>query len=264
MTDREAQIREMAKKTIVLRLPEMDSVAVRRDETYFVDDEGALLMDVYTPAAADGPPPPVVVIAIGYPDPQGLFRRFGWHVSWARLLAASGVAAVIYGNRRPAADLPAVLKHVRDRAGTLGLDAGRIGLLACSGHGPVALSTLMQDSKLACATFLYAFTMDLNGSDHVANAARQYGCIDACAGKTAADLPAGMPLLFARAGRDQFAGLNDAMDGVIAAGLARNLPVSMVNHPGGVHAFDLEEDSEASRGIIRQVLWFLRQHLEVR
>jgi len=151
MTDREAQIREMAKKTIVLRLPEMDSVAVRRDEAYFVDDEGVLLMDVYTPAAANGAAPPVVVIAIGYPDPQGLFRRFGWHVSWARLLAASGVAAVIYGNRRPAADLPAVLKHVRDRAGTFGLDAGRIGLLACSGHGPVALSTLMQDSKLACA-----------------------------------------------------------------------------------------------------------------
>jgi hypothetical protein len=122
----------------------------------------------------------------------------------------------------------------------------------------------MQDSKLACAAFLFAFTMDLNGSDHVANAARQYGCLDACAGKSAADLPADIPLLFARAGRDQFAGLNDAMDGVIAAGLARNLPVSMVNHPGGVHAFDLEEDSEASRGIIQQVLSFLRQHLEVR
>jgi hypothetical protein len=263
MSDREAQFRELAKKTIVLRLPEMDSVSVRRDETYLVDDEGALLLDVYTPAA-EGTPPPVVVIAIGYPDPQGLFRRFGWHVSWARLLAASGLAAVIYGNRRPAADVHAVLKHVRDRADTLGLDAGRIGLLASSGHGPVALSALMQDSKLACAAFLFAFTMDLNGSDHVANAARQYGCLDACAGKSAADLPADIPLLFARAGRDQFAGLNDAMDGVIAAGLARNLPVSMVNHPGGVHAFDLEEDSEASRGIIQQVLSFLRQHLEVR
>jgi hypothetical protein len=264
MSDREAQFRELAKKTIVLRLPETDSVSVRRDETYLVDDDGALLMDVYTPAAADGTPPPVVAIVIGYPDPQGLFRRFGWHVSWAQLLAASGVAAVIYGNRRPATDVHAVLKYVRDHAGSLGVDAGRIGLLACSGHGPVALSALMQDSKLACAAFLYAFTMDLNGSDHVANAAKQYGCVDACAGKSAADLPANMPLLFARAGRDQFAGLNDAMDGVIAAGLARNLPVSMVNHPGGVHAFDLEEDSEASRGIIRQVSLFLRLHLGVR
>jgi acetyl esterase/lipase len=221
-------------------------------------------MDVYTPAAADGTPPPVVAIVIGYPDPQGLFRRFGWHVSWARLLAASGVAAVIYGNRRPATDVHGVLKYVRDHAGSLGVDAGRIGLLACSGHGPVALSALMQDSKLACAAFLYAFTMDLNGSDHVANAAKQYGCVDACAGKSAADLPASMPLLFARAGRDQFAGLNDAMDGVTAAGLARNLPISMVNHPGGVHAFDLEEDSEAARGIIRQVSSFLRLHLGVR
>lgn len=264
MTDREAQFRELAKKTIVLRLPEMDSVSVRRDETYLVDDDGALLMDVYTPAAADGTPPPVVAIVIGYPDPQGLFRRFGWHVSWARLLAASGVAAVIYGNRRPATDVHAVLKYVLDHGRSLGVDAGRIGLLACSGHGPVALSALMQDSKLACAAFLYAFTMDLNGSDHVANAAKQYGCVDACAGKSAADLPASMPLLFARAGRDQFAGLNDAMDGVIAAGLARNLPVSMVNHPGGVHAFDLEEDSEASRGIIRQVSSFFRLHLGVR
>jgi hypothetical protein len=264
MTDREAQFRELAKKTIVLRLPEMDSVSVRRDEAYLVDDEGALLMDVYTPAATDGTPSPLVAIVIGYPDPQGLFRRFGWHVSWARLLAASGVAAVIYGNRRPATDVHAVLKYVRDHAGSLGVDAGRIGLLACSGHGPVALNALMQDSKLACAAFLYAFTMDLNGSDHVANAAKQYGCVDACAGKSAADLPASMPLLFARAGRDQFAGLNDAMDGVIAAGLARNLPVSLVNHPGGVHAFDLEEDSAASRGIIRQVSSFLRLHLGVR
>jgi hypothetical protein len=264
MTDREAQIKEMAKKTIVLRLPEMDAVTVHRDETYLADDEGPLLMDVYTPANANSTPPPVVVIAIGYPDPQGLFRRFGWHVSWARLLAASGVAAVIYGNRRPAADVHAVLKYVRDHAGTLGLDAGRIGLLACSGHGPVALSVLMQDPAVLCAAFLYAFTMDLDGAGDVANAAREYGCIDACAGKSAADLPAGMPLLFARAGRDQFAGLNDAMDALMTAGLARNLPVSMVNHPHGVHGFDLEEDSEASRGIIRQVLSFLRLHLEVR
>jgi hypothetical protein len=263
MSDREAQFRELAKKTIVFHVPGTDAVTVRRDATYLVDDDGALLMDVYTPAVTDGTRPPVVVIVIGYPDPQGLFRRFGWHVSWARLLAASGVAAVIYGNRRPAADVFSVLKHVRDHADTLGVDAGRTGLLACSGHGPVALSALVQDSKLVCAAFLYAFTMDLNGSEHVANAARLYGCVDACAGKSAADLPSDTPLLFVRAGRDQFAGLNDAMDAVVAAGLARNLPVSIVNHPIGVHAFDLEEDSEVSRGIIRQVLSFLRLHLGV-
>ena len=77
-------------------------------------------------------------------------------------------------------------------------------------------------------------------------------------------MPAGTPLLFVRAGRDQFAGLNDAMDRLAATALARNLPVSIVNHPAGVHGFDLEEHREVSRGIIRQVLAFLRLHLEVR
>jgi hypothetical protein len=264
MSDREAQFRELAKKTIVLRVPGTDTVTVRRDETYRADGEGPLLMDVYTPADASGAPPPVVVIVIGYPDPQGMFRRFGWHTSWARLLAASGIAAVIYRNRRPAEDIHAVLKHLREQAGALGLDAGRMGLLSCSGHGPVALNAILLDSKLACAAFLYTFTMDLDGSDFVANAAKQYGCIDACAGKSAADLPSGVPLLFARAGRDQFAGLNDAMDRLVAASLARNLPVSLVNHHNGVHAFDIEEDSEVSRAVIRQTLSFLRQHLEVR
>ena len=263
MSDREAQFREMAKKRIVLRVPGMDAVSVRRDETYLADEEGALLMDVYTPAAASGPSP-VVVIVLGFPDPQGIFRRVGWHVSWAQLLATSGIAAVIYGNRRPAADVHAVLKHIREQAGSLGLDASRIGLLACSGHGPVALRATMQDPKLSCGAFLYTLTMDLDGSHCVANAAKEYGCVDACAGRSAADLPAGTPLLFVRAGRDQFAGLNDGMDRLVTAAIARNLPVSIVNHPAGVHAFDLEEDSEVSRGIIRQVVAFLRLYLEVR
>jgi hypothetical protein len=264
MTDREAQFRELAKKTIVFRVPGMDTVAVRRDETYSVTEDGALQLDVYAPAARTGSAPPVVVITLGYPDPQGLFRRFGWHVSWAQLLAASGVAAVIYANRQPAADIHGVLRHIRDHAGTLGVDGSRIGLLACSGHGPVALSALTADGTLKCAALLYTFTMDLDGAGHVANAAKQFFFADACAGKSMADLPAGVPLLFARAGRDQFPGLNDALDRLVAAGLARNLPVSLVNHPEGVHAFDLEEDSELSRGIIRQVLVFLCLHLGVR
>jgi hypothetical protein len=122
----------------------------------------------------------------------------------------------------------------------------------------------MQDAGIECAALISAFTMDLDGSTHVANASTQYGCVDACKGTTIENLPAGVPLLFVRAGRDQFAGLNDAIDRVVAAGLGRNLPMSIVNHHTGVHAFDLEEDSEVVRGIIRQVLAFLRLHLEVR
>jgi acetyl esterase/lipase len=60
---------------------------------------------------------------------------------------------------------------------------------------------------------------------------------------------------------DQFVGLNDALDRFAAKALAANLPVTIVNHPSGPHAFDIFDDSDASREIIRQMLAFMRFHL---
>jgi hypothetical protein len=264
MSDREAQFREMAKKTIVYRVPGMDEVEVRRDIPYSSTDEGSLMLDVYLPSTSKGKRPPVVVIAIGYPDPRGLFRQVGWHVTWARLLAVSGVAAVIYGNRQPAADVHAVLGYLRNHGDEIGIDARRIGVLTCSAHGAVALSALIRDPKLACAALVCPFTMDLEGATHVADASAQFMFVNACAGKSAADLPADVPVLFVRAGRDQFGGINQALDRLVSTGVTRNLPLTLVNHHTGIHAFDVEEDSEVVRGIIRQVLAFLCLHLEVR
>jgi hypothetical protein len=44
--------------------------------------------------------------------------------------------------------------------------------------------------------------------------------------------------------------------------LTRNLPVTVVNHADGPHAFDLLHDSEATREIIRQMLRFMQFHLQ--
>jgi hypothetical protein len=41
-----------------------------------------------------------------------------------------------------------------------------------------------------------------------------------------------------------------------------NLPLTFVNHPSGPHAFDLFDDSETSREIVRRALSFLRFHLQ--
>src|SRR3954471_13422767 len=77
MTDREAQIREMAKKLVVYRLDGMDDVTVRRDLPYKDALEGALVFDLYEAShTSPGVRPPVVVIVMGYPDPTGL--QFGF------------------------------------------------------------------------------------------------------------------------------------------------------------------------------------------
>ena len=73
-----------------------------------------------------------------------------------------------------------------------------------------------------------------------------------------------MPLLVARAGADATPGVNASIDRFIRYGESRALDVEIVEHPTGPHAFDVMEDSDTSRGIIRRVVNFLRDRLLAR
>jgi len=261
-TDREAKLREIAKKKVVYTLPGMDALEVRRDARYRSTAGNDLAFDIYYPETPAGARVPVVVISLGYPDPEAGVRVFGPFTSWARLLAASGMAAVLYGSVAPEQDVHAMLGHLRDNAADLGLDSKRIGIVAMSGSVAVALATLMRDPTLRCAALLEGYTMDLDGATAVADMGRQYGFVDACAGQTVDDLPDDVPMLFVRAGQDHSPGLNEALDKVLARALARNLPLTLVNHATGAHGFECDEDNELSRGIVRQVLAFLESHLK--
>jgi hypothetical protein len=260
--EREAKIRELAVKKVVYHLPDMERCPVRRDEAYRSTNDGPLMMDIYSPQSRkNGERVPLVVIALGYPDPKGFYRQMGWAVCWAQLIASSGMAAVIYGTRDPADDIHAVLRYIRQLASKLGIDEHQIGFLAASANVVVALSALMQDHAISCAALLCGFTMDFDGSTVVAEAAKEYGFVNACAGKSVDDLQANVPLFIVRAGREHFPGLNEAMDRFVAKALARNLPVTLVNHQTGTHAFYLDDDSDASREIIRQTLFFFQRNL---
>jgi hypothetical protein len=261
-TDREAMLQEIARKNVVYQLPGMAAIEVRRGLAYRATSGTALMMDVYYPPLSPRQPaPPAVLLPMAYPDPTARVRDYGPLTSWARLIAASGLAAVVYGSEAPADDLHALLRQLRSDADALGIDADRFGLLATSGNVTVALSALMRDRSLKCAALLYGYTMDLDGSTAVADMSRQAGFVNACAGRSVDDLPDTIPVLFIRAGRDQFPGINQALDKVVTQAVARNLPVTLINHAGGAHGFDLDESSATSRGIIAQVLAFLRLHL---
>lgn len=260
-TERDAMLREIAKKQVRYRLAGMDALPVRRNLMYLSTSGSDLPMDVYYPSSQPGRAP-VVLVALAYPDPEGRLRTYGPVTSWARLVAASGMAAVLYGGEAPEEDVHAALQHVRANADALGLDADRVGLFAASGNVTVGLSALMRDRRLACAALLYGYTMDPVGSTAVADMGRQAGFVNACAGRSVDDLPEDVPMLFVRAGHDRFPGLNDALDALIVKALVHNLPIWLINHATGGHGFDLEEDTAASRGIIQQVLAFLRLHLD--
>ncbi len=227
-------------------------------------------MDLYYPpdARLDARTPAVVIVA-GFPDPG--FQRFvgcrfkemGSSVSWGRLIAASGMVAITYTNRRPAADFDALCEHVGHHAASLGIDAERIGIWASSGNVPLALSALLKSAQIrpSCAAFLYGYMLDLEASTGVADAAKTFGFANPCAGKSVEDLAGDIPLFIARAGRDETPGLNESLDRFVGHALGVNLPLTVVNLPDAPHAFDLVSDGATTRDAVGQVLGFLRTTL---
>ncbi len=252
---------------VVYTMPGTDEVAVTRGVEYRSDAGGPLAMDIYHPVWSERRAPvPAVVFVTGFPG-EGARARLGCsaremepYIGWARLVAASGLSAVTYENRDPASDLHAAFDCLRRRGRVFGIDATRIAVWACSGNGPMGLRAALHESA-ACAVLLYPYLLDLDGATGVAEASAAWGFINAGAGLSLDDVPASLPLFIVRAGRDQFAGVNESIDRFVAGALGRNLAVAFVNHPDAPHAFDVSDDRPATHAVIRSVLTFLQNRL---
>jgi len=171
-------------------------------------------------------------------------------------VASFGMVAVTYAPQEPDRDAVGVIRQVRAEAGLLGIDASRLGIWACSGHVPVALSLLMSgEAGLRCAALLYGYMLD------AAEAAAQFRFVNASAGRSVDDLPRDLPLLIVRAGRDEMPGLNAGIDAFVAQALRANLPLTLINHHTAPHAFDIGEDTDASRLTVMRTLAFLQLNL---
>ena len=106
----------ISQQRAVYAIAGMERAAVRKDLVYRTTDAGPLTLDLYAPADTPaGARLPVVVIVEGYNDAGFAkvfgcrFKDMGMVVSWAQLIAASGLTAIASTNREPAADLDALL-----------------------------------------------------------------------------------------------------------------------------------------------------------
>jgi acetyl esterase/lipase len=235
-------------RPLVHPLPDPARVELRPDLVYAHVDGRDLAMDVYLPVPrAPGRPVAAVLLVHGEADPALLrgVRGWGQYTGWGRLLAGEGMAGVAFEHRAVAeagfeavvAEVGAALAAVRAHAGDLGLAPERMGLAAFSAGVPLAAAALAGEAGwVRCAALCYG---PLDGLEPD---------------------PALPPLLVVRAGRDH-PGLNRTIDDFVSAAQARRLAVELVNHPDGHHAFDVADDTDASREVIRRVLVFLRGRL---
>ena len=99
---------QISKKRVVYTMPGMEAVPVRRDEPYRVTDAGPLTMDLYYPPHSNaGARTPAVIFVTGFSDLGAekmlgsRFKDMGSFVSWAQLVAVSGLVGITYTNREP-------------------------------------------------------------------------------------------------------------------------------------------------------------------
>lgn len=249
-----------------VRYPHPQSpLAVRLDISYSSDPADGRVMDMYSPVDRVAPAP-AIIIGSGYPA-AGLRKHFGHSsrrfpatTSWARLLASEGVTAIAYDAVDAASDLASLIAFLQTAGMRLGIDAKRLGVLACSGNVPAALAALATGG-LRCAILLYGFMLDGPDGETVAAAARQFGFANPSTGLTTDDLPQTTHLLIVRAGKDGFAGLNATLDRFAADALGSNLPITIINHANASHAFDLVDTNRETRHVIGEVLTFARFQL---
>lgn len=250
---------------VVVPLPPADEVSVETGRIYATRDGDDLALDIYRPARPAPGPLPAVLLVHGeplddWPDP----RSWGQNRSWGRLIAAAGLAAIVFRHRMvakagldgAAEDVAEARRHVMEHADQLGIDPDRLALFGISFGVPFAAGAALRQPGVACLVCYYG---DLDLRHHVGAAPAE--ALAAHSPQVALEGGAVPPPLFmVREGRDR-PERNANIDAFVATALAANAPLTLVNLPRGTHGFDVLDDTPDTRDAVAATLAFLRTHL---
>lgn len=223
----------MAAQPFVYHDPRMAEVEARRDLVFASPGGTPLRFDLYRLPGEEKLP--VVVFFNGI----GSIALKDWDIyrNWSRATAAGGLAAVTHQSRlgSEVADFDALAAHLLEHQDEYGVDAGRIIVWFASANVRTGLPMVQDPAR-----------------ETVKAAVVYYGTAEVP--KWRLDLP----VLFVRAGLDR-PFLNSLLDRNIGDAIASNAPVTVINHPGGHHPFEIDDDDQVSRRTISETIEFMRE-----
>ena len=250
----------MAKKVmmpVVLKMPGMDRVKVVENLKYTKSDDPNVLMDIYVPPdLSENQKRPAVIFLHGGAKTDYTPKDWGIYTSWGRLIAASGFVGVTFTHRleypnasleKAAADVRDAINYLRSNADKYHIDKDRVCLIAYSAGGPLLTLAMRGDMPFVrCLVGFYAF-MDIQQSDY--RKTEKPETIKSFSPITylqtdASKIP---PMFIARAGHDEVPTMLDSIDRFVSEALSKNIALTLVNHPQGVHGFDNQNDDEGPR-----------------
>ena len=251
--------RDQMKIPVFYSVPGMDAVRVERELVFRTAGETTLKADIYLPAAR-GTYPVVLLVSGGSVND---WRTAAFYTSFGRVLAAEGLAAVNFDKRlardrtsvvTASDDTLALVDYLKNNATKYGLDTARLCSWHFSAGGTVAGTMLGDKSPASCVVLTYTI-LSFGDGDRDAQLAPHSALVQA---RERGDrFP---PTLVVRAGRDAKP-LNDSVDAFVAAGLAKNGPLSLINYPAGDHGFEILNDTDETRRVIAQSIAWVKSRL---
>ena len=261
LSDDDKAFLAMVSRPVLYQLRGTDEVRVRKN--------AKLAADIYKlPNATSAP---VVIFIHGGVDAGFPVRPkdWGFYQSWARLAAASGFVGITFNHRlgypqphlrEAASDLDSIITYVRANARTLGADGDRICLAAFSAGGPLLAPALRDHPPyIRCIVSMYNFLDITHTLEHAKyespEVLREFSPVT----HLSQQIP---PMLVVRAGRDQIPKLNESIAAFMQRAIEVNAPVTLIIHPTAPHGFENQTDDRRTREIVREVLEFMKWHLQ--
>jgi hypothetical protein len=163
---------------------------------------------------------------------------------WGKLLAVSGIIGIGHQSRFfKSEDSRDLVLYITSHAKELCVDTTRLGIWTASGNTIIGFPLVMERNRdlFRCAAFYY-------------------GMPDPETVETFKPLRQDVPLFIVRCGLDEFRASRN-IDDFVRDALDIDLDVEFINYLEGHHAFDIVDDTDRSRDIIRKTLEFYRSHL---
>jgi hypothetical protein len=255
---------------VLFELPNMDKVIVKKDIVYQNIADSTLKMDIYYPPNYEFQKKiPAIIIVYGCTNEGQIklignqFRNWSVHISLCKIIAASGLAAIIYETVDPENDIISLTKYIKSNHDKLSIDDDNIGAFACSSNTPVAITNILNASTniFKCAVVYYGIflTKELEKLPQIDSV---FGFQNPRLSEPI-NWNKNVPLYIVKAGLDNdpyaFRSLLDFYNNTIN----QNLPVTLINYPNGQHGFDFLNDNDTTKMIIKNTLNFWKFYLNL-
>lgn len=256
---------------VAYELAGMKDVIIKKDIPYLKTPDSTLKMDVYYPPNFDFKSKiPAIVFIYGYTNNGQIksvgkqLRKWSAYTSWCQVIAASGMAAIVYETVNPENDLTSIMNHINTNADKLNIDANKIGAYTCSANSPTALANILNNSNtyFKCAVVYYGIFLNTDF--------KYLSLIDTLSqnmGFVTPRLPEptswkkDVPILIVHAGKDFVPHSDESLTGFIDKAINQKVPITLIHYAAGIHGFDVYADNETIREIIKTTLEFWKFNL---